>query len=246
MIRFYAPDIASTLTLPESESGHCARVLRHRAGDVIEVVDGAGHLCRCRITDPDPRRVAVAIEAMEAVPEPWEGPITLAVAPTKNADRMEWLVEKAVETGVDRIVPVRCDHSERRDLKTERLLRVAVAAMKQSLKARLPQIAPMTDITAFLDSADTADAAGRYIAYCDASTPRTLLSAEIARRRPGAVTLLIGPEGDFSPREVQAATGRGFVPVTLGDCRLRTETAALNALTTVHVARQIAAAPPVS
>ena len=143
MTRFYAPDIKQTLTLPEGESGHCCRVLRLSEGDDVEAVDGKGTLHRCRIIDAHPRRTG--IEIIESIVEPrhWNPRITLALAPTKNMDRMEWLVEKAVEIGVDRIVFLDCEHSERRVVKPERIERIMVSAMKQSLKSRMPELTGM-------------------------------------------------------------------------------------------------------
>lgn len=234
MIRFYAPDLAETLTLPESDSGHCVRVLRMSPGDEIEVVDGRGHLHRCVLTGAHPKHATVNIVATEDLPKVWTPSITVAVAPTKHNDRMEWLVEKLVEIGVDRIVPLRCRYSERKDLNIDRITKIAVSAMKQSLKAVLPQIDPMTPLRDFLAEPHPA---GRYIAYCDPSIPRRLYARELA---PGSDTVvLIGPEGDFSREEITEALGRGWQPVTLGDNRLRTETAALVACDTFQIINQL-------
>ncbi len=237
MIRFYAPDIEQTLTLPESDSQHCIRVLRMHIGDEIEVVDGRGRLFQCRIADGHPKRTRLEIVGRSELPKVWTPRITVGIAPTKHLDRMEWLVEKLVEIGIDRIVPLLCRHSERRELKTERLEKIAVSAMKQSLKAILPEIRPMTPIAAFLEEERSAGGdICRYICYCDANTGRRLLAADY---RPGAdATILIGPEGDFSPAEVEAAFTAGFLPATLGDNRLRTETAALVACDTIHIVNQ--------
>lgn len=236
MIRFYAPDVDRTGMLPADESAHAVRVLRHRVGDVIEAVDGRGHLLSCRLVDADPRGAAVEVLEVADVPKVWKPTITIAVAPTKNSDRMEWLVEKLVEIGVDAIVPVRCERSERRDIKHERLERIAVSAMKQSLKALLPTIAPTTPLRDFLAAASVGDAC-RMMGYCDADTPRRLMARAYT---PGAdATVLIGPEGDFSPAEVEAAARAGFVAVTMGDNRLRTETAALVAADTIHIVNQL-------
>lgn len=237
MIRFYAPDIAAAAVLPEVESGHAVRVLRHREGDLIEVVDGAGHLYRCRIVAAHPKHTSVAVEECIPLPKVWTPTITLAVAPTKNMDRMEWLVEKLVEIGVDRIVPLRCGRSERRELKSERLRKIAVSAMKQSLKAVLPAIDEPTPLPAFLKEAAAMCGAARFVAWCDDNSARTLLAKAYA---PGAdAVILIGPEGDFTPTEVEAAARAGFEPVTMGDNRLRTETAALVAVDTIHVINQL-------
>ena len=234
MIRFYAPDIASTLTLPESDSGHCVRVLRMHPGDNIEVVDGAGMLYRCTLRDANPKRATVDIIDTVELPKVWPGSITVAIAPTKHNDRMEWLVEKLVEIGVDRIVPLRCRHSERKDINVERLTKIAVSAMKQSLKAILPQIDPMTPYRDFIDSCT---AGQRFIAYCDPSIPRRQLARELIPATDVAV--LIGPEGDFSPEEIRQALDTGWIPATLGDNRLRTETAALVACDTFQIINQL-------
>lgn len=235
MIRFYAPDIESTLTLPESDSGHCVRVLRMRQGDPLEVVDGRGTLYSCVLADAHPKHATVEITGRTPLPKVWNGSVTIAIAPTKHNDRMEWLVEKLVEIGVDRIVPLKCRYSERKDINRERLEKIAVSAMKQSLKAVLPQIDEMTPYDKFLSSADSD--AMRFIAYCDPDIPRRLMAKEY---RPGTDTIiLIGPEGDFSKDEIKAALDSGWIPVTLGDNRLRTETAALVACDTCHIINQL-------
>lgn len=233
MIQFLAPDISDKLTLPEGESAHCVRVLRHQAGDIINVTDGKGFRYYCRIIDAHAKHTSVAILEKYEIPKPWEFDIALAIAPTKNIDRMEWLVEKLTEIGIDKIVPLRCHHSERKEIKPERLDKIAVSAMKQSLKSLLPVITTMTPLTQFVKSCQ---ADQKYIAYCDPTIERKLLSRIV---KPGkSVAILIGPEGDFSPEEVSLAMGHGFVPVSLGDCRLRTETAALCAVQTIHVINQ--------
>ena len=232
MHRFYCPDIADTWTLGEEDSKHCVKVLRMGEGDTIEVVDGNGTLYNCRITMAHPKRCAV--EAMGKVEQPphWGHRIVLGVAPTKNLDRIEWLVEKCVEMGVDRIIPLRCHNSERTVLKTERLKKIMVSAMKQSLKATLPQLDEMTPVELVIAEAP---AGTRCIAYCDEQLPRESRRTLASVYCPGTdVTVLIGPEGDFSPEEVQAATAAGFVPVTLGESRLRTETAGLMAVAAIH------------
>ena len=232
MHRFYCPDIADTWTLGEEDSKHCVKVLRMDEGDTIEVVDGSGNLYNCRITMAHPKRCAV--EAMGKVEQPshWGHRIVLGVAPTKNLDRIEWLVEKCVEMGVDRIIPLRCHNSERTVLKTERLKKIMVSAMKQSLKATLPQLDEMTPVERVIAEAP---AGTRCIAYCDEQLPRESRRTLASVYCPGTdVTVLIGPEGDFSPEEVQAATAAGFVPVTLGESRLRTETAGLMAVAAIH------------
>ena len=234
MIRFYAPDILTTGSLPESDSAHCVRVLRMQQGEEIEVVDGRGRMHRCVIQDAHPKHTLVGVVESVDLPKVWQGSITIAIAPTKHNDRMEWLVEKLVEIGVDRIVPLKCRYSERKDIKVERLEKIAVSAMKQSLKAVLPQIDEMTPYGTFLDSAREGQ---RFIAYCDPSIPRKLMAREY---RPFQdTTILIGPEGDFSKEEITRALNEGWQPVSLGDNRLRTETAALVACDTCHIINQI-------
>ncbi len=238
MHRFYCPDIADTLTLGEEDSKHCVRVMRMAEGDTIEVVDGNGTLYTCRITMAHPKRCAIEVLDKEVQTPHWGHRIVLAIAPTKNLDRIEWLVEKCVEMGIDRIIPLRCHNSERTVLKTERLKKIMVAAMKQSLKATLPQLDEMTPLEQVV--AEPFEGT-RCIAYCDAMLPREQRRTLADVYRPGSdVMVLIGPEGDFSPDEVQAATAAGFAPVTLGESRLRTETAGLMAVAAVHALDQSA------
>lgn len=233
MIQFHAPDITETGILPESDSAHCIRVLRRNVGDEVWVVDGVGHRYRCRIIDAHPKRTRLEICETIVIPRVWPADITLAIAPTKNMDRMEWLVEKLTEIGIDRIIPLRCEHSERKEIKPERLEKIAVSAMKQSLKALLPQIDPMTDIRDFI-ARDKSEQ--KFIAYCDPEIPRSLLSQAYT---PGkSASLMIGPEGDFSPGEILLALDAGYRPASLGDNRLRTETAALVGIDTFHIINQ--------
>lgn len=236
MIRFHAPDIATSPYLPESDSKHCIRVLRMHAGDEVEVIDGKGGLYSCRIVAEDHRRTPLEIVSRTELPKVWVPEITVAIAPTKHNDRMEWLVEKLVEIGIDRFVPLRCERSERKELKRERIEKIAVSAMKQSLKAVLPRIDDTVTLKNFL-AEYAASPAQKFVGYCDADTPRRLLAKAYA---PGSdVTLLIGPEGDFSPTEIEACLNAGFTPVTMGDNRLRTETAALVGTDTIHIVNQV-------
>lgn len=232
MHRFYCPDIASTLTLGEEDSKHCVKVLRMVEGDTIEVVDGQGMLYACRITMAHHKRCAVEVLDERHMPPHWGHRIVLGIAPTKNLDRIEWVVEKCVEMGVDRIVPLRCHNSERTVLKTERLRKIMVSAMKQSLKATLPRLDEMTPVEQVIAEPWSGV---RCIAYCDEQLPRearrTLADVYTAGQD---VMVLIGPEGDFSPEEVQAATAAGFSAVTLGESRLRTETAGMVAVAAIH------------
>lgn len=234
MIRFYSPDIASDLTLPEIESGHCCRVLRMKEGDRIYVVDGKGMEYECEITDAHPKHTSVMILSEREDPKHWKEKIVLAVAPTKNIDRIEWMLEKVVEIGVDEIVLLRCEHSERKNVNEERLVKIIISAMKQSLKATLPVFKGQVKYRDFIESIDTPL---KYMGYCAPDVERR----EFAKEFPGKgdVTVMIGPEGDFSPEEVMLAMNKGFVPVTFGESRLRTETAALFAVTAIHVIDQL-------
>lgn len=232
MHRFYAEDIERTLTLPEDESRHATRVLRLSEGDEIEVVDGKGALLRCRLTLAHTKRAMVEIEARETIAPHWGAGIHIAIAPTKNLDRLEWMAEKCTEMGVDSITPLLCAHSERRVLKTERLHKILVAAMKQSLKATLPHLDELTPIESVLRRPFNGK---KYLAYCDPELPRDKrldFSREYDPSEPALI--MIGPEGDFSPEEVAAALDAGFRPVTLGESRLRTETAAVYACAACH------------
>lgn len=224
---FYSKDIAhgGICTLDAEESRHAVRVLRLRAGDTLNVTDGQGHLYRCRVLQADDRACAVEPEeALPTSPSPLPA-LHLAVAPTKNPSRMEWLVEKAVEVGVGEVTLLECDHSERTFLKTERLERIALSAMKQSLHVILPEIHPAVLLRDWLSSFRFANPTQKFIAHCEAGQPRTPLGAALQGGRDAVV--LIGPEGDFSAEEIALAQEQGFQPVSLGPSRLRTETAAL-------------------
>lgn len=234
MIQFYAPDIERTNILPECDSQHCVRVLRMKAGDTIEVIDGNSYRYNCQILEAHQKRTSVKILNKQYVPLSWTNNITIAIAPTKHIDRIEWLVEKLTEIGINRITPLLCRYSERKEIKTERLEKIAISAMKQSLKATLPQIDIMTPLKNFILSCNCSQ---KFIAYCDSSIPRLLFSKEYIPNKDCCV--LIGPEGDFSKEEITFAIENGFQPVSLGDNRLRTETAALVACNTCHIIDQI-------
>lgn len=234
MIQFFAPDIETTLTLPQSDSQHCVRVLRMQPGDELDVIDGRGHRFRCVLVDAHQKHAAVEIVERTDMPLCWQQEITVAVAPTKHMDRMEWMVEKLTEIGVNRIIPLLCRRSERKEIKTERLEKIAISAMKQSLKSVLPEICPMTPVHEVINSFTDAQ---RFMAYCDPSIPRLNLSQEYQAGKDAVI--MIGPEGDFAPEEIKAALDAGWKPVTLGDNRLRTETAAVVGCDTFHIIDQI-------
>ncbi len=230
MIRFFAPDIESSGMLPEIESGHCCRVLRKREGDVIHVVDGKGGAFKCVITEADPKSTMVDIISKTIEASHWKCKICIAIAPTKNMDRIEWFVEKIVELGVDEIIFLNCTHSERKVLKLDRIHKIAVSAMKQSMKSKIPVIRGMVNIKDFLKSVDTA---GKFMGYCNDEYPLRSFVHEYPKGED--ITVMIGPEGDFSPEEVKLSVENGFMPVSFGATRLRTETAGLYAVSAIHV-----------
>jgi 16S rRNA (uracil1498-N3)-methyltransferase len=233
MILFYAPDLLSDGLLPEPESQHCIRVLRRQKGDIIHITNGKGYFFKARITEPDAKHCQV--EILESIPEIpyWKGRIEIAVAPTKNRERIEWFVEKATETGIDKISFLRTRFSERKEMKTERLNHILVAAMKQSEKAVLPGLQEMIDFEQFVKQDFTGQ---KFIAHCREGNKERLSQS---LHKEGNVLILIGPEGDFSEDEVTFAINNGFQAISLGESRLRTETAALTACQTVHIVRQL-------
>lgn len=223
---FYAPGLVPPEhTLDEEESKHCVRVLRMSIGDTLSVTDGRGNLYRCEVVDADPRRCRIRVVACETEFERMPYRLTMAVAPTKNADRFEWFLEKATEVGVTEIVPLETEHSERRSFKAERGEKVITAAMKQSLKAYRPVLHPLT---AFRHAVERTFEGRRFIAHCDAArTPAGKAYLAAALQRGESAEVFIGPEGDFSPAEIDFALTHGFEEITLGPQRLRTETAAV-------------------
>lgn len=230
---FFADDIQETrVRLDAEESAHCVRVLRHRPGDEISVIDGVGTLYRCALEIADAKGAEARI--LERTPGFGAHPyhLTMAVCPTKNIDRYEWFVEKATEVGVDVIAPVIGERSERKVLKTERLRRLALSATKQSLKAAIPQIAEPQSVRDFILAAP-ADAL-KLICYCFDDVERIPVTS-VLKQDLQKISILIGPEGDFSPEEAALAREHGWIPVQLGPSRLRTETAALVAATAVYL-----------
>lgn len=221
---FYQPAIPEgVFHLSEEESRHAIKVLRLTDGATIDLCDGKGKFYKAIITQAHHKKCQFEISATTAIP----AAATyrhIAIAPTKNIDRTEWFVEKAVEFGIDRISPIICDHSERRVVKTERLIKKAVSAMKQSLKAWCPQVDEAMTFKAFLK--ETA-AEHRFIAYVDSSNTAYLKDL---LQPSGSHIVMIGPEGDFSENEVNMALEAGFQKVSLGPSRLRTETAGIAAI----------------
>ncbi len=216
---FYQPDPAKS-HLTSEDSHHAVRVLRMRVGDKIEITDGKGSFHQAEITSTQNPATAFKIAATRQVP-PRPFSIHLAIAPTKNTDRMEWLVEKVTEIGIEKITFIRCKTSERPVVPLERLQKVAISAMKQSKQAWLPEVWDMIDFKEFLPIVTESQ---KFIAHVDESNPDHLLKLA----KPGSdCVLLIGPEGDFTSEELAMALSLGFKKVSLGPNRLRTETAGL-------------------
>lgn len=232
---FYSNDCdGKVCRLNAEESIHCIRVLRHRTGDEIRVVDGLGTLFVCRLTDDSPKGAVAAVSRI--CPHWGEHPYSLhmAVCPTKNNERFEWFAEKATELGVDVISPVIGERSERRTFKTDRTRKIVLSAMKQSLKAKLPRIEEPVSVRDFILSRDGVSAV-KMIACCFEGEQERRSIQEMLRSAQDDLIVLIGPEGDFSPGEARLAIAHGFIPVHLGSSRLRTETAALAAVTAVYL-----------
>ena len=225
---FYVPNAAHLQELPSDEASHAVRVLRLGTGDELMLMDGQGCFYRAEVTVAYNHHCMYAIQETMPQERPWQGHIHLAIAPTKLIDRMEWMIEKAVEIGIDEITFLDCKFSERKVVKTERLDKIAVSAMKQSRKAWKPVLQEMTSFKDFI----TADRGGdKYIAHCYEEVERTFLFDELkALAATEDVTILIGPEGDFSMDEVKDALAQGYHSVHLGTSRLRTETAGLAAV----------------
>lgn len=232
---FYAYEAdARSCRLDAEESNHCIRVLRHRPGDEIDVIDGHGTLYHGRITDDNPKGAEIAVLSVQEGFGAHPYRLCIGCCPTKNNDRFEWFVEKATELGVDVIVPLIGDHSERKVYKTDRAARIALSATKQSLKARIPEIREPVSVREFLQEAGEGL---RIIAYCfeDPDVPRISFKEALSKFEGTEVTVLIGPEGDFSEEEARLAIAAGYLPVHLGPSRLRTETAAVTAVEAVYL-----------
>lgn len=229
MAFFYQPEISSgKLFLDQEESRHCIKVLRYNAGDVIKVLDGKGSIYEAEITDASPKQCALKIIQTTSHEKP-PFHIHIAIAPTKNLDRMEWFIEKAVEIGIQEISFVLCKNSERRVLKLERLERKAISAMKQSQGAYMPLL---NELAPYADFIKKVQEKQKYIAYVDFSNPLKLHQVAPANEK---YCLLIGPEGDFTEDELDLALNSDFKKVSLGNSRLRTETAGLAACHTLNI-----------
>jgi len=227
---FYTPDLKDSFyTLDETESKHCIKVLRLNINDIIYLIDGNGGFYKAQIVDPNPKKCQVKIVESKREFGKRNYYLHIAIAPTKNMDRIEWFIEKATEIGVDEITPVLCEHSERKVVKTERLEKIVISAMKQSLKAYKPKINEMIHINDFIDGNFEGV---KYIAHCEENEKILLKNAY---KRGNNAMILIGPEGDFSNDEIQKAKQSGYTEISLGESRLRTETAGIVACHTINL-----------
>ncbi len=248
---FFVPQANENTELPDEEAQHALKVLRLTAGDDIVLIDGCGHFYEAEVTATDKRHCHYSIKQVLPQERLWTPHLHIAVAPTKNIDRIEWFVEKAVEIGVDEISFLNCQFSERRNIRTDRIEKIVVAAMKQSRKAWKTQVNELEDFDSFLSRVSRADC-DKFICHCydesdiakakqnnglamttaQTNSTKSLLRDVLAKGRHTIV--MVGPEGDFSVDEVARAELNGCSSVSLGDSRLRTETAALVA---VHLMR---------
>lgn len=230
-ILFYHPDLSGQFqVLGPDESRHCIKALRKKAGDLIRLTNGRGTFFDGIVADENPKKCTIEITGSQSLEqrEPWK--LHLAIAPTKNIGRFEWLLEKATEIGVDEITPLICENSERKILKTERLKKILVSAMKQSLKSFLPVLHEPIDYKSFVNEGHEYE---KFIAYCS-NNYRDQLKDRYKQGKDALI--LVGPEGDFSDSEIAMALEQGYHPVSLGSSRLRTETAGITACFTIGLA----------
>jgi 16S rRNA (uracil1498-N3)-methyltransferase len=221
---FYTPDISgNAYTLNEEESKHCVKVLRLEEGSIVSLIDGKGGLYSARITQAHHKHTQLQIIDFKESYGRRNHYLHIAVAPTKNIERLEWFLEKSTELGIDEITPIICDRSERKEVKIDRLTKVITSAVKQSIKAFHPKLNEAIRLKTFLSNQINGQ---KFIAHC-IGDKKTTLKEQIVLN--GEYIILIGPEGDFTPAEVQQSINAGFVPISLGNSRLRTETAALEA-----------------
>ncbi len=233
MLLFYAPDFTvKNPDLPDDEAHHALKVLRLGVGDALQITNGKGNLHTAKIVSVEKAKPRLQVTATQTGFGKRDHHIHIAVAPTKNTDRTEWLVEKCVEMGVDAISFIQCDHSERKHFKTDRLEKIAISAMKQSLKAYLPVVSEMVPFGKFVSRFSNEPSTQLFIAHLGEGEKQYLSKTA---NPGGGCCVLIGPEGDFSPQEIRLAVASGFRAVSLGDSRLRTETAAMAACHTLNM-----------
>lgn len=222
---FYTQTIENGFAVFEEEEGrHLLSVLRKKPGDRLQITDGKGFFYEAELSDAGKRQVLARILSKNPAPALRTGKLHIAIAPTKQTERLEWFLEKATEIGIDEITPLLCKRSERETLRLDRLEKILVSAMKQSLRAWLPKLNPLTR---FQDFVKTSEEAQKCIAWCSDEPLPHLKQCILPSQN---TVIAIGPEGDFSPEEVRLALDKGFKAVSLGNARLRTETAGLMAV----------------
>lgn len=233
---FYTTDVQDTMAfLHEEEARHCVQVLRYKAGDEINLMDGNGGLYVAVIMDAHKKKVSLRIISATQTYTHRSAALHLVVAPTKNISRMEWLLEKATEIGLDEITPIICQRSERKVIKPDRLEKIILAAAKQSKNTILPQLHPLIKFSDFIKKNEAVDKQ-KFIAHCQEDNEIHLLEKYQPRQD---VIIMIGPEGDFSPDEIKMSLAAGYFPISLGVSRLRTETAGVVACHTVNLKAQL-------
>lgn len=235
---FYVPNAATETELPTEEAVHALRVLRLKAGDEMYLMDGKGFFFRAEVMMTTSKKCVYSIKDTLPQELSWRGKIHLAIAPTKDIGRMEWMVEKATEVGFDVLSFLDCKFSERKTLRADRIEKIIVSAVKQSRKGWKPSVCPMIPFRDFIE--DCSCEGRKYICHCYPEIPRADFFMAVNDHSPlgDDITVLIGPEGDFSIDEVRLAMEHGFESVTLGSSRLRTETAGLSAVMMAHLARR--------
>lgn len=223
---FFNPNITSEtkqITFEKEESRHIIRVLRKKEGDILHITNGKGFLFYVEIAIASDKKCLATVIKKEAKPNNRDYYLHVAIAPTKNNDRLEWFLEKATEIGIDEITPIICDNSERKVVKIERLLKIVQSAMKQSLQFTLPKLNDPVKFSSFIKQGFTGQL---FIAHCEDKKDENFLKDTATKN--SKYTVLIGPEGDFSAKEIERALNLKFTPISLGENRLRTETAGLN------------------
>ncbi|MBN1599658.1 MAG: 16S rRNA (uracil(1498)-N(3))-methyltransferase [Bacteroidales bacterium] len=231
---FYAPDLkGKRYKLGKEETKHCVRVLRYKVGTCVYLTNGKGDLYIAEFVNIDPNGAELNVIDTIQNYQKRNYYLHIVIAPTKNTDRFEWFLEKSTEIGIDEITPIFTEHSERKQIKNERLERVIIAALKQSIKACLPKLNPMVSFNKFMQN--NSSVKGGYIAHCHNQPKQRLKDVY---KKGEDVIILIGPEGDFSDKEIKLALSKGFIPVSLSESRLRTETAGVVACNTVDILNQ--------
>ena len=224
---FFTENTENDFTISSEESKHITRVLRKKEGDILNFTDGKGNLLVSEITSSDTRKTRVKVIEKTEKEKGHNYYLHIAIAPTKNMDRFEWFLEKATEIGIDEITPIICDRSERKVVKTERCNRILLSAMKQSLKYRLPKLNESISFTDFIQKNFDGS---KYIAHCEQGEKIELKEKNTEKR----TLILIGPEGDFSATEIKKAANNNYQSISLGNSRLRTETAGVVSATTIN------------